>query len=58
MRLYAKLGFKTVHTVVVGKGEAGPDGRRKKGGEGVKIWAMIYEPDKAEPKAELNGQDS
>ena len=42
--VYLKLGFKVVEEMVLGKGEAGADGRAKKGGEGVKIWAMIWRP--------------
>ncbi|KAK3075256.1 hypothetical protein LTR53_001621 [Teratosphaeriaceae sp. CCFEE 6253] len=43
-RLYRKLGFETVDTVVLGKGHAAPDGSQQKGGEGVPVEAMIWWP--------------
>lgn len=43
-RLYDKLGFKTLGEIVLGKAKVGADGERKKGGEGVKIWPMIWRP--------------
>ncbi len=43
MRLYERLGFRIVDEVVLGKGKVGPDGSECKGGEGVKIWGMIWE---------------
>lgn len=49
--LYQKLGFDTVDEIVLGKGKAAPDGVEAKGGEGVKIWGMIWWPQK-EPEAE------
>lgn len=42
--VYEKLGFVVVEEITLGKGQAGPDGRTKKGGEGVKIWAMVWRP--------------
>lgn len=47
-RLYSKLGFELVERMVLGKGVAGPDGARLKGGEGVPIWAMVWWPDEPE----------
>jgi hypothetical protein len=44
MQLYSKLGFRTVSDVVLGKGKAAPDGTKCEGGEGVKIWGMVWEP--------------
>ncbi len=43
-QVYAKLGFETVEEIVLGKGVAAGDGTKKKGGEGVKIWGMIWRP--------------
>lgn len=43
-RLYLKLGFEDVGDVVLGKGVVGADGLAKKGGEGIKTWAMIWRP--------------
>jgi N-acetylglutamate synthase-like GNAT family acetyltransferase len=43
--LYLKLGFKTIDEMVLGKGSAATDGTACKGGEGVKIWGMIWEPE-------------
>jgi len=43
-RLYSKLGFKDLGGIVLGKGNVGADGERKKGGEGVTIWPMIWRP--------------
>ena len=47
-KLYAKLAFETVDTVVLGKGSAAPDGSQQKGGEGVPVRAMIWWPPKSE----------
>ncbi|KAL3419066.1 putative n-acetyltransferase [Phlyctema vagabunda] len=41
--LYARLGFKLIDEVVLGKGSASPDGLQMKGGEGVRLWAMVWE---------------
>jgi hypothetical protein len=49
--LYQKLGFDTVDEIILGKGKAAPDGTEAKGGGGVKIWGMIWWPQK-EPVAE------
>lgn len=42
--LYARHGFKVVQEVVLGKGQVGTDGLRKKGGEGVSLWGMVWRP--------------
>jgi hypothetical protein len=44
MNLYAKLGFEMIDEIVLGKGKVGADGLAKKGGEGVKIWGMVWWP--------------
>lgn len=44
-RLYLKLGFKDVDTWILGSGEVDTDGITKKGGEGVRIWAMVWFPE-------------
>ena len=44
MRLYSKLGWETVEEMVIGKGKASADGLQCKGGEGVKIWGMVWWP--------------
>ena len=43
-RIYERAGFETLGTIVLGKGEAAADGSPKKGGEGVKIFPMIWRP--------------
>ncbi|KAF2502972.1 hypothetical protein BU16DRAFT_612550 [Lophium mytilinum] len=42
--LYTKLGFHTAGEIVLGQGVAGADGTVSKGGEGVKIWGMVWWP--------------
>ena len=42
--LYAKLGFQEVDEMLLGKGKVGADGKLKKNGEGVRIWAMVWRP--------------
>jgi GNAT superfamily N-acetyltransferase len=42
--LYSKHGFTSVGEVVLGKGQVGPGGLPKKGGEGVTIWSMYWRP--------------
>jgi hypothetical protein len=42
--LYAKLGFKVVEKMVLGKGRAAPDGSEMQDGEGVEVWGMIWWP--------------
>jgi GNAT superfamily N-acetyltransferase len=45
-RVYAKLGFERVETVVLGKGHADSDGTALKDGCGVPIYCMIWWPEK------------
>jgi hypothetical protein len=45
MLLYKKLGWRLVDELVIGKGKANADGVRCKGGEGVKIWTMLWQPE-------------
>jgi GNAT superfamily N-acetyltransferase len=45
-RVYAKLGFERVETVVLGKGHADADGTALKGGSGVPIYCMVWWPEK------------
>jgi GNAT superfamily N-acetyltransferase len=47
-RLYAKLGFKSVGKVILGKGVAAPDGSREQGGAGVPVDCMVWRPGKEE----------
>lgn len=44
MRLYKRLGFDLSKEITLGKGEADLSGNRERGGAGVKLWAMIWEP--------------
>jgi GNAT superfamily N-acetyltransferase len=43
-RVYAKLGFETVETVVFGKGHADADGTALEGGCGVPVYCMVWWP--------------
>jgi GNAT superfamily N-acetyltransferase len=45
-KVYAKLGFEYVETVVLGKGHADADGTALKGGSGVPIYCMVWWPEK------------
>jgi GNAT superfamily N-acetyltransferase len=45
-KVYAKLGFGRVETVVLGKGHADADGTALKGGNGVPIYCMVWWPEK------------
>jgi ribosomal protein S18 acetylase RimI-like enzyme len=45
-KVYAKLGFERVETVVLGKGHADADGTALKGGSGVPIYCMVWWPEK------------
>jgi GNAT superfamily N-acetyltransferase len=45
-KVYAKLGFERVETVVLGKGHADADGTALKGGNGVPIYCMVWWPEK------------
>ena len=47
-RLYLKLGFVTVGEIVLGEGKAAPDGSNCVGGEGVRLWGMIWRPEGVE----------
>ena len=40
--IYARLGFEMIEEIVLGQGQVGEDGLRKKGGEGVRVWGMIW----------------
>jgi len=42
--IYKKIGFEIVSEMVLGKGKAAPDGTSMVGGEGVKVWAMLWRP--------------
>ena len=44
MRLYSKLGWEVVDEMTLGKGKASADGLQCKGGQGVKIWGMVWRP--------------
>lgn len=46
MNLYQNLGWEVVGEGLLGEGKANADGIRCKGGEGVKIWGMIWRPAK------------
>jgi GNAT superfamily N-acetyltransferase len=45
-RVYAKLGFERVETVILGKGHADADGTALKDGCGVPIYCMVWWPEK------------
>lgn len=42
--IYEHVGFRFVEEVKIGAGEANKDGYRAEGGEGVSLYAMIFEP--------------
>ena len=42
--VYAKQGFELMQEITLGKGTHGANGAHKKGGPGVKIWAMCWWP--------------
>jgi hypothetical protein len=44
-KLYKRLGFVTVDEITVAKGKAGADGNAHVGGEGVRIWGMMWRPE-------------
>ena len=44
MKIYANLGWEVVDEITLGKGKASADGLQCKGGEGVKVWAMVWKP--------------
>lgn len=43
-QLYKKHGFKDAGEIILGQGVVGRDGLPKDGGEGIKIWGMIWRP--------------
>ncbi|OAA63129.1 Acyl-CoA N-acyltransferase [Cordyceps fumosorosea ARSEF 2679] len=43
-RVYATVGFKELGTVVLGKGKCDAMGLQMKGGPGITVWPMIWEP--------------
>jgi ribosomal protein S18 acetylase RimI-like enzyme len=45
-RLYGKLGFETVGTIVLGNGKVGANGMDQRDGEGVPVRGMIWWPPK------------
>jgi Acetyltransferase (GNAT) family len=47
MKLYLKLGWEVIDEILLGKGKAGSDGVQCKNGEGLKIWGMVWRPEKA-----------
>jgi len=48
--IYERLGFEIIEEIVLGQGQVGEDGLRKKGGEGVRVWGMIWRPEDEEKK--------
>lgn len=46
MKIYAKLDFQTVDEIKLGAGKVDASGNPCKGGDGVRIWAMIWWPEK------------
>jgi len=56
--IYARLGFETIEEIVLGQGQVGEDGLRKKGGEGVKVWGMIWRPEDEEKKIKGSHEES
>jgi hypothetical protein len=48
VRLYTKLGFKSVGKVILGEGVAAPDGSKEQGGSGVPVECMVWRPGKEE----------
>lgn len=47
-RLYERLGFVTMAEMVLGEGKAAADGLACVGGPGVRLWSMIWRPEKLE----------
>ena len=56
--IYARLGFETVEEIVLGQGQVGENGLGKNGGEGVKVWAMIWRPEDVENKLKGSHEES
>jgi predicted acetyltransferase len=44
MKLYVKLGFEVVDTILLGKGNVTKEAVECKGGEGVTAWGMVWWP--------------
>lgn len=45
-KLYRKLGFQDVEEMRVGQGKSDQEGNVVESGEGVSLWAMVYESDR------------
>ena len=45
--IYVRLGFQIIDEIVLGKGQVAPDGTTSEGGEGVKVWGMLWRPEMA-----------
>ena len=58
MRIYEKLGFEIADEMVLGKGKADNDGNLCKGGEGVKIWGMVWWPEGLKKKVAGGGGEN
>jgi len=43
-KLYTKLGFETLHTMLLGEGAYNADGKKEVGGSGIKLRGMIWRP--------------
>lgn len=48
--VYRKCGFEVVEELVLGRGTHGEGGEKEKGGEGVRLWAMVWTPEGVEEK--------
>lgn len=57
MRIYKKSGWEVVDEFILGNGKAGPDGLPCKGGEGVRVWGMVWFPETYQ-KVEKKGVNS
>lgn len=44
--VYERCGFKVVHVMSLGEGTHDEGGAKQKGGPGIRIWAMIWKPEK------------
>jgi hypothetical protein len=49
MKIYYSLGFEIIEEIVLGKGIVEENGRKCKGGAGVKIWGMVWRPKVIDP---------
>lgn len=45
-RLYLRLGFKDVRSWVLGRGKVDRNGKTSEGGEGVRVWGMLWSPER------------